>query len=147
MVVTTQPLRRPLWPVSAVVFLLGQPADEIVRAAEAGELRFVFDIARPGARRRELRILRDCVLPGGEEPATLAEAIEKILPHRPLRGVELQMTLACSLQHVRDLDAAGLIKVERERLAPSGPNASRVYSRASVAAFLSARALGDPRWN
>ena len=94
-----------------------------------------------------MRIFRDCVLktlkPELPLPSKLTEVFDTIFPKRALRGVELQRTLSCSLQLVRDLDDAQLITVERERLAASGPRASRVYSRESIIAFLQSRFLGN----
>lgn len=133
-------------PVEAVVFMVNRDADQVAADCDLGRFQFVFDISAPGSHRRELRIYRDCVLrvlnPQLLEPANLPEVFEKILPHRGLRGVEVQRTLAASLQHIRDLDDAGLIQVERERLAPSGPRASRIYSRDSIVSFLLSRAIG-----
>jgi hypothetical protein len=138
--------RRPLLPVEAVIFMVNRDADAIAADCERGVFRFAFDISAPGASRRELRIFRDCVLkllqPDLILPEKLPDVFDRIFPQRGLRGVELQRTLSCSLQHVRDLDDAALISVERERLAASGPRASRVYSRASILSFLQSRAIG-----
>jgi len=143
--------RRPLLPVEAVIFLSNQNPDEIAADCERGLFKYAFDISAPGAARRELRIYRDCVLhlvqPKLPLPKDLAEVFDAILPKRGLRSTELQRTLSCSLQLVRDLDDAQLIKVERERLAVSGPRSSRVYSRASIVAFLQSRFLGTPTSN
>ncbi len=143
--------RRPLLPVEAVVFMVNRDADEIAADCERGAFQYAFDISAPGAARRELRIYRDCALqrlrPELPLPKNLVEVMEAILPHRGLRSTELQRTLSCSLQLVRDLDDAQLIKVERERLARSGPRASRVYSRASIVHFLESRFLGHPAAN
>ncbi|HVU07648.1 MAG TPA: hypothetical protein VHG89_03795 [Verrucomicrobiae bacterium] len=138
--------RRPLLPVEAVVFMVNRDGDEIAADCERGMFKFAFDISTPGAQRRELRIYRDCVLqslqPKLALPEKLSDVFERIFPHRGLRGVELQRTFSCSLQHVRDLDDAALITVERERLAASGPRASRIYSRQSIITFLQSRAIG-----
>jgi hypothetical protein len=49
---------------------------------------------------------------------------------------------------IHDLDEAGLIEVERDRLAQKGPRASRLYSRESIVRFLANRTLvRDPRLN
>ncbi len=133
------------------MFMTNQDADEIAADCERGVFRFAFDISAPGAQRRELRIYRDCVLrtlqPSLPLPEKLADVFETIFPKRGLRSVELQRTLSCSLQLVRDLDDAQLILVERERLAASGPRASRVYTRESIVQFLQARFLGNPAEN
>ena len=138
--------RRPLLPVEAVVFMVNRDGDEIAADCERGFFKFAFDISAPGAVRREIRIFRDCVLktlqPELALPEKLEEVFERIFPRRDLRGVELQRTLSCSLGHIRDLDDAALISVARERLAASGPRASRVYSRDSIIAFLKSRSIG-----
>lgn len=137
--------------MEAVIFLANQNPDEIAADCERGIFKYAFDISAPGAARRELRIYRDCVLhlvqPELKLPKDLAALFETILPKRGLRSTELQRTLSCSLQLVRDLDDAQLIKVERERVAASGPRSSRIYSRASIVEFLQSRFLGNPAEN
>jgi hypothetical protein len=74
-------------------------------------------------------------------PDNHGQVLDSFLPRRGLRGTELQNIFYCTTQHIAELDAAGLIVVERDALARSGPRASKLYSRDSVVNFLSARAL------
>jgi len=142
---------RPLLPVSFCSVLFDKNFLSIAADCESGFFRFSFNISTSGAARSELRILRDCVLyrlnPCWPEPKTLPDVFDLILPHRGIRGTELQRILGCAHQHVSTLDSASLIQVERERLAADGPNSSRVYSRQSIVDFLSSRFLGDPTAN
>lgn len=137
------PPRWPLVPVDVAAFFLDRAPEEI--RLEALSV-WAWDIAAPNKDRREIRIWRHCLLavknPKLEIPAFHNAVLESFLPHRGLRGTELQDLLYCTAQHIAELDAARLLIVERDRLASSGPRASRLYSRDSVVNFLAARSLG-----
>jgi hypothetical protein len=124
-------------------FFLDRAPEEIRLEAEAA---WAWDIASPNCGRREIRIWRGCLLavknPKLEIPAFHTAVLETFLPHRGLRGTELQNLFYCTNQHIAELDAARLIVVERDRLAQSGPRASKLYTRDSVVNFLAARSLG-----
>jgi hypothetical protein len=59
----------------------------------------------------------------------------------------LQIHFTCGPDLIHDLEAAGALVVERDRLAPTGPRASKLYTLASISAFLSSRFLGIPSEN
>ncbi len=139
------PARWPLVPVDVAAFFLDRAPEEIRMEAEA---IWAWDIATPQRDRRELRLWRRCLLavkqPQLTIPANHQQVLDSFLPKRGLRGTELQNIFYCTTQHIAELDAAGLIVVERDRLAQSGPRASKLYSRDSIVNFLSARSLARP---
>lgn len=137
------PARWPLVPVSVAAFFLDRAPEEIRLQSDSV---WAWDIASPERDRREVRIWRQSLLalrtPALKVAGRHDAVLEKFLPRRGLRGTELQNLFFCTAQHIAELDAAGLLVVERDRLAASGPRASRLYTRASVAQFLTARVLG-----
>ena len=50
----------------------------------------------------------------------------------------------CHRNHIQDLEQARLLEVERAPREPGGPEASAIYTRASVCRFLTDRVLGQP---
>jgi hypothetical protein len=136
------PARWPLVPVDVAAFFLDRAPDEVRLEAESA---WAWDIASPQRDRRELRIWRRCLLavkqPSLTIPEQHAQVLDSFLPRRGLRGTELQNLFYCTTQHIAELDAAGLIVVERDALARSGPRASKLYSRDSIVNFLTARSL------
>jgi len=102
--------------------------------------------------RRELRVFYvdvDAVLTNKPIPElSHAECLKHFVPEtRGLRGTELQTLWTCGPDLIHDLEAAGHLTVERDRLAATGPRASKLYARASVIAFLQSRFIGDCRKN
>ncbi len=98
--------------------------------------------------RRELRVFYadvDAVLAGRPIPdMSFKECVAQFIPQtRGLKGTELQKLWTCGPDLIHDLDAAGLLQVERERAAAVGPRASRLYTRASIVQFLASRFQGD----
>ena len=118
-----------------------------------GQLPHVWDIgSRSGKKaRRELRVFSgdvDAMLSGNPMPTlTHAECLKAFLPSRGLKGTELQIHFTCGPDLIHDLEAAGALAVERDRLAPTGPRASKLYTLASITSFLSARYQGNPSEN
>ncbi|HEX3800751.1 MAG TPA: hypothetical protein VH413_18805 [Verrucomicrobiae bacterium] len=83
--------RRPLVPMPAVCMFLNKKPREVLALIEDGHLRWAFDIRRPDAERREVRVLRQSLFeytglwappqkPRRDEAAEFAEIIERILP-------------------------------------------------------------------
>ncbi len=102
--------------------------------------------------RRELRVfyLDGLAIIHNEPRPELSyeQCLASFIPEtRGLKGTELQRLWTCGPDLIHDLDAAALLQVERERAAAVGPRASRLYARESIIAFLTDRALGDPRRN
>ena len=118
----------------------------LINACDGSIFHHAWDISS-GKSRRELRVFYadvDAVLAAKPIPAlSLKECIAQFVPAtRGLKGTELQTLWTCGPDLIHDLDAAGLLQVERERVAAKGPRASRLYSRASIVKFLESRFLG-----
>lgn len=137
------PARWPLVPIDVAAFFLDKQPEELRLEAES---TWAWDIAAPDASRREIRIWRNCLLatkkPQMTMPSLHSQVLQTFLPNRGLRGTELQDIFYCTTQHIAELDAAGLLQVERSAAAVSGPRASKLYSRDSIVAFLTSRSLG-----
>ncbi len=133
------PARWPLVPVDVAAFYLNRLPEEV--ALDCDSL-WAWDISSRGAARRQLRLWRNSLLAlkhpdaGIVIPGKLEQVVEIFLPHRGLRGRELQMIFYCTAQHIAALHSGGFLTVERERQATTGPNASHIYSRQSVADLL-----------
>ncbi len=147
----------PLIPLEFLAVAQRMKMSELINACDGKVFHHAWDISsgagRPGmARRRELRVFYadvDAVLGGRPIPAlSLKDCLAQFIPAtRGLKGTELQSLWTCGPDLIHDLDAAGLLQVERERAAAQGPRASRLYSRASIVQFLESRFLGDSRHN
>lgn len=137
------PPRWPLVPVDVAAFFLDRAPEEIRLESESA---WAWDIASEDCGRKELRIWRNCLLavknPRLEIPAFHNAVLETFLPNRGLRGTELQNIFYCTAQHIAELEGDGLLIVERDRAAASGPRASKLYTRDSIVNFLTIRSLG-----
>jgi len=140
---------RPLVPISFCSILFDKEFDAVAADCESGFFRFSFDISSRMGGRRELRILRDCVLhrlnPNYPEPKSLPDVFDLLLPKRDIRSTELARVLACEKNHVHKLKSNFVIT--RGPLQADGPNSFSVFSRASIVKFLRLRAGGDPSAN
>lgn len=148
---------RPLVPIEAVVVLADRDEDDILNLIELGLLPFAWNIASPGAERREIRIWHQCVvdylrsdyrkITSGQ--TTLAAAIHAILP-RPtitpigrkrfetIRGTEVARRFCCSQWLVAHLITTGELQVLDMAI---GPKTSPYILHASVVDFLTRRSL------
>ena len=140
----------PLIPLEFLAVARREKMSTLLKACDGAVFKHVWDIGT-GAR-RELRVFYldvDAVLSNREIP-TLAHAdcLKQFLPQtRGVRGTELQSYFTCGPDLIHDLEAAGHLSVERDRPVERGPRASKLYSRASVTAFLEKRFIGDVRKN
>lgn len=146
----------PLWPLEFFTVALNEKMSTLIADCDAGKFGHVWNISVNPAepkRRQERRIFyRDALAVLNQNPfekLTYEECLAEFIPAtRGLKGTELQKFFCCGPDLIHDLDAAGLLEVERERLAQKGPRASRLYSRDSVIRFLTNRALvRDPKLN
>ena len=137
---------RPLWKVRSVADFLCLEPCQVMQQIESGELLWAFDIGLSG-RMTEPRILSRCAVEkkfgvvdsvGSTRNLSLPEVINLILPARDLRSTELERLLSCSQQHVYALK----FKIARKPAAKDGPHAFTVFTRTSVAEFLSSRRIG-----
>src|SRR5687768_14820059 len=120
---------RPLVPLEACVVLLDQDCDALLNLIERGALRWAFDIRRESADRREVRVLRDCILSyplpekewqrGGTE-AELDDATKNILPPLASEHVAAISTIkvpvlarrfGCEPEHIRNLIKDGSLQI------------------------------------
>jgi len=153
---------RPAWstmilpalvPLEFLAVARREKMSSLINACD-GQIPHVWDIgSRSGKNaRRELRVFSgdvDAMLSGKPMPTlTHAECLKAFLPStRGLKGTELQIHFTCGPDLIHDLEAAGALAVERDRLAPTGPRASKLYTLASIVSFLELRFLGIPSQN
>lgn len=120
--------------------ILDRDEDEILHAIEVGALGWAWDIATPGAERREIRVWRDSVAAlstGRREDSLDAEDVmARILPPVSIRSPHLQRLFSCSGTHVHHLIDAGAFEVELAPSQGSGPLSYTLLRRSSVARFL-----------
>lgn len=106
-------------------------------------IKFSWDIATEGARKKEIRIYAQTALAfflGKPIPKMSEEDVYKIiLPNRDIRSTELERILACSHQHVHAIKTH--FTVTREPVQEDGPNSFTVFDRQSIVNFLKARRL------
>lgn len=141
----------PLIPLEFLAVAQRAKMSELIEGCDGTVFHHAWDISS-GKSRRELRVFYldvDAVLSGKPIPdLSHKECVEQFVPStRGLKGSELQKLFTCGPDLIHDLDAAGLLQVERERAAAVGPRASRLYSRASILQFLESRFQGDLRRN
>lgn len=123
----------PLLPLEVVMAARRISAEAAESLVDQGALGWVFNIARPSADRRELRVHRDSLL--GEQ-LDLGAAIDRILPlgGNAVRGKFLARQFSCSPSHIINLLA------DRELIAAPGElehcKASPIIMRSSVRDFL-----------
>lgn len=123
--------------------ILDRDEDEILHAVETGALGWAWDIAMPGADRRELRVWRDSVLALAsstvDETLEMETVIARVLPPADLRSPQIQRLFSCSSTHIHALIGAEVFDVVQRPAAESGPRSYSVLSRCSVARFLRSR--------
>jgi len=134
-------------PLCAIVEIkrrLGANEDEVLALIEQGSLFWAFDIAAPGATKREIRVWHQSVDDYEEKTCamrSLDEVIRDILPkHRKpaLRATELMRALNCSQLHIYNLIAAKQFDLVDPNWRP-GPGGSAQLTRTSAASFLKRR--------
>jgi hypothetical protein len=148
----------PLIPLEFLAVARREKMSTLLRACDGSVFKHVWDIGSRSAApsrsqpRRELRVFYvdvDAIITNQPIPSiSHDECLKQFIPQtRGVKGTELQSFFTCGPDLIHDLDAAGLLVVERDRPAAVGPRASRLYSRASVVAFLQSRFIGDVRQN
>jgi len=129
---------------------------DILRLIDSGQIRWAWDISRPGARRPEVRIWRESLLAflareggagaeAGADDLALAQVIAAVLPKPPaltpraatVGGRELQRRFLCSAGHVAGLIADG----ELCCLGRTGPRGTPAILYQSAFEFLKRRTL------
>jgi hypothetical protein len=117
---------------------LGLDADSVMARVEAGELRWVFDIAT-GSQISELRFwAKEIIAPEFCAGLTLAQAMKEILGSERARwrGTEIQHLLLVSRPTVKKLHDDG-------RLPGDLVNGTFSFRRAAVESFLRAAIVGQ----
>ena len=154
--------RRPLVPIEAVMVLADQDEDDVLNLVERGLIRYAWNIATPGAERREIRVWRDSLIEylrngedansaigdrrsaisGKEKP--LRTIIESFLPKpslinncKTIRGVEVARRLSCGPSHITNLLDAGQLRIAF----PAAIKVSPYIDHESLVEFLLAREL------
>ena len=137
------PRTKPTLALESCADFFDREHDVLVKDVENQVIKFTWDIAAPGAARREIRIYAPSAWAFCYQqpmPKLSEDDVYKlILPNRDLRSTELQRIFACSHQHVYELKENFI--VVREPLQADGPNSFTVFSRASIVAFLKSRRL------
>jgi hypothetical protein len=144
----------PLIPLEFLAVARREKMSTLLKACDGEVFKHVWDIGTAAGRRarRELRVFYvdvDAILTNKPIP-TLEhdDCLNHFLPQtRGVKGTELQSFFTCGPDLIHDLEAAGQIVVERERMAAVGPRASKLYSRVSIVDFLRKRFIGDCRKN
>lgn len=142
----------PLVPLEFFAVALGKDMRALIDDCDSGAFGHCWDISAGAGQRREMRVFYlDGLAVLHSEPRpklSYVDCLAKFIPAtRGLKGTELQRLWTCGPDLIHDLDHAGHLFVERDRLADKGPRASRLYSRTSILAFLNRRAVGDYRLN
>lgn len=138
--------RTTLVTVDTARAVLGVDAESVAAMVDDGRLPAVWDIALPGAHRRELRIwagsleesfkIQDSSFKPGSPLETENLKLETLIgtSRETLRGAEVERLLCCSAQHVQALHKAG-------EIAGTVVGHTRHITRASLEAFLARRRL------
>src|SRR6185369_16719105 len=125
---TGRPSARPLIKLSSCVDFFDRDYDTLIIDVENQQLRFAWDIAAPGATRREVRVWRGSAMAFCQNqpvPKISEEEVYKlILPNRDIRSTELQRIFSCTHPHVTQL--APLFVVTRPPAQADGPNSFTV---------------------
>lgn len=155
-------LLRPDWsalilpaliPLEFIAVARREKMSTLINACDGQTFKHVWDIGcRRKSARRELRVFAgdvDALLSGRPIPALEHDdCLKTFLPEtRGCKGTELQLHFTCGPDLIHDLEGGGALVVERDRLAATGPRASKLYSRDSIVAFLRCRFLGMPAHN
>lgn len=144
-------IRRPLLDVPTCSTITDRPTEEILDLIQSGRLRLAFDLAKPGARRRELRVLGRCLaeymqntrpaIP--ETPASVRGEIDEIFPAlaENLKACTVLRLFNCSSDHVLHLAKKGLITVARP--GRRGADGDLLIQRTSLVEFLVSRRVAS----
>ncbi len=137
------PRTKPTLPSESCADFFDREHDVLVLDVENQVIKFAWDIATPGAGRREIRIYAPSAWAFYFQqpmPKISEEDVYRlILPNRDLRSTELKRILACSSDHIHNLKP--LFVTTREPRQEDGPNSFSVFSRASLVDFLRSRRL------
>lgn len=137
------PPTRPLLKLSSCEDFFDRDYDALIVDVENCHLKFSWDLAAPGAARREIRIWRNSALAfhhRKQQPAVSDTDVYKfILPARDIRSTELERIFSCTHQHIYEL--APQFTVTRAPRQEDGPNSFTVFSRASIETFLRSRRI------
>lgn len=153
---TTMPLRdprytRPTMTVDSAKGILDCTEDDIVELVEVQLALIAWNIAAPGAERRELRILTRSVSeylrdnpdrnPCYHSTLCPAEAVSLVLPSdKPaFTGVEIQRSLNCGSTHVITLVESRALRLVPGTNYQRGPGGSPRIARESFIEFLKGR--------
>jgi len=140
---TGRPSARPLIKLSSCVDFFDRDYDTLIIDVENQQLRFAWDIAAPGATRREVRVWRGSAMAFCQNqpvPKISEEEVYKlILPNRDIRSTELGRILSCGHNHIFQL--ASVFEVIRGPVQIKGPTSFTVFARASIVEFLRKRRL------
>ena len=139
------PVRRPLLPITAVMGILDQNEDQVLRLVEAGKLAWAFDLRSPKTNRACLRIVAQCVSDFLAGTATLgknesfAAVVDYLFPYHTetVRLSRLTRVFNCSSEHLHCLLAQGCLRPVRP--GRRGPKDSPEIQFASVVQFLKTR--------
>ena len=102
--------RTALVTVDTARAIMGVDAESVAAMVDDGRLPVVFDIALPGANRRELRIWARSLEPSFSlQPSAFSLADLIGTSRETLRGSEVERLLLCSAQHVKALHGCGLL--------------------------------------
>ncbi len=129
--------RTVLVTVDMVRASLGVDADSVAARVEAGELRWVFDVAAKGSQIRELRFWAKAIIaPERVADLTLSEAVGEILGdnRKTWRGTEVEHLLLISRPTVKKLHDDG-------ELPGDLVGRTFIFGRAALESFFKRRAV------
>lgn len=137
------PRTKPTLKLESCADFFDREYDVLAKDVENQVIKFTWDIATPGASRREIRIYAPSAwafcyqqpMPKLSED----DVYRLILPNRDIRSTELERIIACEHKHIYNLKP--LLTVMREPRQEDGPNSYTVFSRASIVDFLRSRRL------
>ena len=137
------PRTKPTVALESCADFFDRDYDTLLHDVQDRLIKFAWDIAAPGAGRREIRIYAPSAIAFAynKPMPTISEdeVYRLILPNRDIRSTELQRILACSQQHVHVIKSEFM--VTREPLQADGPNSFTVFSRESIVRFLRSRRI------
>jgi hypothetical protein len=140
---TGRPSARPLIKLSSCVDFFDRDYDTLIIDVENQQLRFAWDIAAPGATRREVRVWRGSAMAFCQNqpvPKISEEEVYKlILPNRDIRSTELEKIFSCGHNHIAVLSPS--FEVVREKTQATGPKSFTLFSRPSILEFLRKRRM------
>jgi hypothetical protein len=135
---------RPLMPLSAVIWRLDRPENEVMALVEEGLLLWCFDVKEPKATRPAPRVLTQSVQdylagnpPSAEDEETAWPRVASLIfPDKPTMGTcELAQSLNCGRQHAMNLVYARQFRIVPGHHIRPGPGSPYIET-ASVKAWL-----------